>query len=163
MSIVPPLLIGFALIFWVLMLTHAINKDIPNKLLWLFVLLLGGIVGEVIYYFVMYRNESKKNKTTARHTTLTSQNVVVIALCILAILVLLFFISPPNQLKEVPLEKVIKDANNGRIMRIDIRGNKLEVTKTGESKPTLQSHKEEGSSLFEQGLVNKDVQINIRN
>lgn len=41
--------------FWLWMLIHAITKPIPNKALWLVLILLTGIIGSVVYFFVVKR------------------------------------------------------------------------------------------------------------
>ncbi len=45
-----------ALVFWIMMLVHAISKPIDQKPLWIIVLLLFGIVGAIIYYFAVKKN-----------------------------------------------------------------------------------------------------------
>ncbi len=81
-------------------------------------------------------------------------------------LILLFFIAAgfavfnqPDGLQPIAFSQVIKDANEGRIKTITIKGNELEITKKDEDKPAAKSRKEGGSSIYEQGLTNRDVEI----
>jgi heme/copper-type cytochrome/quinol oxidase subunit 2 len=143
------------------MVVHATKNNIPNKPLWLLVLILGGIIGGIVYYFAVYKDMSKNGKNISKRTALITTAII---LLILAVPILLFTAaSPPSNLKMVPLSEVMNDANNGQIERIDVRGDELKITKKGDIKPTEMSRKEKGSSLYEQGLTNKDVQLNIRN
>ncbi|MCW1907936.1 MAG: ATP-dependent zinc metalloprotease FtsH, partial [Candidatus Saccharibacteria bacterium] len=68
----------------------------------------------------------------------------------------------PANLKSVAFSDVIRRANNGEIQQITIRGNDLEVTKKGEDKPSEKSRKEAGSSIYEQGLSNREVSVEIK-
>ncbi len=80
-------------------------------------------------------------------------------LVILALIGLIIFASysKPSNLKEVALSDVVQQANDGEVKKITIKGNDIEVTKKGEDKPTQKSHKEAGSSIYEQGL-NKNIE-----
>ncbi len=51
-----------ALIFWVLMLIHAISKPIKSKAVWILILLIFGIIGAIIYYFAVKREFNKKEE-----------------------------------------------------------------------------------------------------
>ncbi len=52
-----------SIIFWILMLIHAITKPIKTKAVWILILLLFGIIGAIIYYFTVKREFVKKDKT----------------------------------------------------------------------------------------------------
>lgn len=54
--------------------------------------------------------------------------------------------------QEVAFSEVIDRANKGEIKKIQIEGNDLVITPQGEEQPTQTSRKEEGSSIYEQGL-----------
>ena len=75
-----------------------------------------------------------------------------IALLILFGLVIYTAFNQPSQLKEVPFSQVVSDANSNKISKITIKGNQLEITPKGESKPTEKSFKEEDSTIYQQGL-----------
>ena len=85
------------------------------------------------------------------------KNAGFIALLILFGLIIFAAVGQPSNLKETPYSDIIKRANNGEIKRITIKGNDLEITKKGEEKPSEHSRKEAGSSIYEQGLTNRDV------
>jgi heme/copper-type cytochrome/quinol oxidase subunit 2 len=156
-ALLPVILISVPLVWWTLMLLHAAQEDIPNKPLWILVLILGGIVGAVVYYFAVYRDASKQNKGFGGRTILTA------VLILLVIPATIFVAMPPkNRLKEIPLSDVIQQANRDEIKSIRVKGDELEITRYGETVPTERSRKESGSSLYEQGLTSKKVQIHVK-
>lgn len=58
----------------------------------------------------------------------------------------------PTKLKEISISQVLSDANDGKIKQIIIKGNELDITPEGQTKPTEKSYKDAGSSVYEQGL-----------
>lgn len=46
-------IVGF--IIWLLMIIHAASKPIPNKAMWIIIMVLLGPIGAIIYYFVVKR------------------------------------------------------------------------------------------------------------
>lgn len=52
-----------SVVFWIVMLVHAISKPIESKALWILILLLTGIIGAIVYYFAIKRDFDKKIKT----------------------------------------------------------------------------------------------------
>ncbi len=90
------------------------------------------------------------------------KNVGFVALVILIGLVLFAAYNQPEELDSLPFSTVITDANNGDIKRIDVQGNELTITKQGEDKPNATSRKEAGSSIYEQGLTNREVEVNVK-
>lgn len=61
---------------------------------------------------------------------------------------------------EVPFNEVVKQANAGQVQKIEVIGDELKVYKNKDDKePASISRKETGSSIYEQGLTSKDVQI----
>ncbi len=89
------------------------------------------------------------------------KNAVFFALIVLFGLIVFAVYSQPSSLKEVAFSDVINRANEGQIQRIEITGNELKITKNGEDKPSEVSHKEPGSSIYEQGLENRDVEVDV--
>ncbi len=67
----------------------------------------------------------------------------------------------PDELEEVSFSDVVRRANNGEIAKIEVEGNDLKITKKGEDEPTQESRKESGSSIYEQGLENRDVEVAV--
>ncbi len=82
-----------------------------------------------------------------------------VALIILIGLIVFAAYRQPSDLKEVPFNEVINRANEGQIRSITVTGDELTITKKGEDQPSEESRKESGSSIYEQGLTNRDVEI----
>ena len=66
-----------------------------------------------------------------------------------------------EDLQSVAFSDVIRRANNGEISKIEVVGDELKITKSGEEEPSQTSRKESGSSIYEQGLENRDVEVKI--
>ena len=73
------------------------------------------------------------------------------AIVILGVLTVVAIISPHNQLKSVPLSDVVTRANAGKISRLDIQGNEIQVTPKGEDRATETTIKD-NSTIYQQGL-----------
>ena len=69
--------------------------------------------------------------------------------------------SPGPSLDDVAFSDVIRRANNGEISKIVVQGNELKITPKGEENATQKSQKEPGSSIYEQGLENRNVTVTI--
>lgn len=52
-----------SLVFWVVMLIHAIRNDIENKVVWIVVMVIFGIFGALVYYFAEARPFNKRQQT----------------------------------------------------------------------------------------------------
>jgi len=87
------------------------------------------------------------------------KNFGFLALLILFALVIYTAFNQPSQLKEVSFSQVVTEANSGNIQKIQVNGNELLITPKGQSKPTEKSFKEEGSSIYQQGLEQGKVEI----
>lgn len=87
------------------------------------------------------------------------KNIGFIFLLALAGFMIFSAFNRPTDLKEVPFSQVVSEANSGKIKQIVVSGNKLEITPAGQSKPTEKSFKEEGSSIYEQGLKQGSVEL----
>jgi len=66
----------FCFVFWLLMLIHAASKPINDKVVWVVVIALTGIVGALIYYFVVKREFDRLHPTASAPTTPTTPPVV---------------------------------------------------------------------------------------
>ena len=64
-------------------------------------------------------------------------------------------LTPPKNLKEVPLSDVITRANdpNGDIKHISVSGQVLEITLKNQDQPSQTSRKDASGTLYEQGLI----------
>ncbi len=90
------------------------------------------------------------------------KNVGFIALVVLIGLVIFAAYNQPEKLDTIPFSQVITQANGGEIKSIDVENNELKITMQGEEQPSAQSRKEAGSSIYEQGLTNREVEVNIK-
>jgi cell division protease FtsH len=91
------------------------------------------------------------------------KNVGFVALLVLIGLVLFASYGNQPKLQKLPLSEVITHANNGEYKKITITGNeKIEVTKKGEDKPSIESSKETTTNIYDQGLKRdvKDLEVN---
>jgi hypothetical protein len=55
-SLLPLLLVVPLIVFWFVMISHAIKNNIPNKQYWLIILILGSVMGAIVYYFMIYKD-----------------------------------------------------------------------------------------------------------
>ena len=63
---------------------------------------------------------------------------------------------PAKPIKEVPISQVIKDANDGKVAKIEGQGGDLQVTMRGENKPSKRTYIGGGiSSLLREGILNE--------
>ncbi len=94
------------------------------------------------------------------------RNTVFWAMLIVLVLVLWAVYAPQQNLKDVPLSDVIRRANNGEIAKIEIQGNQLSVTPMGDQdkgRPTERAFKEEGTSIYQQGLhLDTKAQVDVK-
>ncbi len=92
----------------------------------------------------------------------TLKNIGFVSIVILVGLIIYAAYNQPSELKEVPFSEVITRANKGEIQEIEVKGNELTITEKGQQEPTQESRKEEGSSIYEQGLENKEVVVSVK-
>ncbi|MBI2588970.1 ATP-dependent zinc metalloprotease FtsH [Candidatus Saccharibacteria bacterium] len=71
---------------------------------------------------------------------------------LLGLIVYAAFNQPSRQLKEISISQVLNEANDGKLKQIIVHGNELQITPQGQSKPSEKAFKDQGSSVFEQGL-----------
>ncbi len=83
------------------------------------------------------------------------------AIIIFALLVGVAFFVPHDNLKDVSISEVIKQANAGKIAVLEIQGDNIKVTPVGSTKATEQSVKQ-SSSIQDQGLkADAPVQLKV--
>lgn len=90
------------------------------------------------------------------------KNAGFIALLVLFGLVTYAAFNQPNPLQSVPFSQVISDANSGKTKQITVKGTDLEITPKGKNEPTQRSIKEEGSSIYEQGLQRGKTTLDVK-
>ncbi|MBI4033625.1 ATP-dependent zinc metalloprotease FtsH [Candidatus Saccharibacteria bacterium] len=90
------------------------------------------------------------------------KNLGFIVLIVLFGLIIWSAFNQPSDLKTVPFSQVVSEANGGKIQKISIEGDELQITRKGETEPTQKSFKEPGSSIFEQGLEQGKTEVAIK-
>jgi cell division protease FtsH len=87
---------------------------------------------------------------------------------VIAVLALILWAAyfPRQDLKDVAFSDIIRQANNGEIAKIEVNGNELLITPFSDldkGHPTERSYKEDGSSIYEQGLhQDTKAQVDIK-
>lgn len=90
------------------------------------------------------------------------KNVGFMALLVLIGLVVFASYGNQSKLEKLALSQVISQANNGEYKKITIIGDeKIEVTKKGQDKPSIESSKETSTNIYDQGLRRdvKDLEV----
>lgn len=87
------------------------------------------------------------------------KNAGFIALIILMGLVVFAAFRQPSRLDQVPFSQFISDANSGKIKSVTIKGSEVDITPKDQSKATKKTFKEEGSTIYEQGLQQGKVEV----
>lgn len=141
------------------MFVHAVKNDIPNKLLWILILVAANLIGGLIYYFAVFQRLKRKNSSELIKRTFILGAVVLVIITFVTLLTLPAV--PVNKVEEIPLNKVVDYSIRREIKRIEIRGDELLITKKGETTPSLRSEKPAGSSLRDHGINLEDVEIMV--
>ena len=90
------------------------------------------------------------------------RNVGFIALVVLFSLIIFAAMSQSATLQPIPISTAINNANAGDYQKIEVSGNELDITKKGDSQPTLKSYKDPNASLKDEGLTNKNVDVSYK-
>jgi cell division protease FtsH len=90
------------------------------------------------------------------------KNFGFLALLVLIGLIIFAAYGQPNTAKEVPFSDVVRQANAGELSKIEVNGDKLDITKKGEDQPTLQSHRDTAVGLKEEGIDTSKVEIDYK-
>ena len=90
------------------------------------------------------------------------KNAGFVAIIILLLLIVVAAYAQPSNLKEVAISDVIRRANSSEsnIEKLEISGNKVSITKKGESKPSETSYKEPNAVLTE-AITNGNVELRV--
>lgn len=88
-----------------------------------------------------------------------AKNAAFVALLVLFGLIIFASYGSQNKLQEVPLSEVVQKANSGEYQKITVNGSNLEITKKGDDKPTLKSHKDPQGTLREEGVDYNKVTV----
>ena len=104
--------------------------------------------------------KSSGNRTPSRKGM---KNFGFLALLALFGLIIWSSFSQGTQKPQMPFNEVIKQANSGQIAKIEVVGDELRIYKNKDDKtPSDISRKEPGSSIYEQGLTNRDLEIAVK-
>ncbi|HEX4774626.1 MAG TPA: ATP-dependent zinc metalloprotease FtsH [Candidatus Saccharimonadales bacterium] len=87
------------------------------------------------------------------------KNAGFIALIVLFGLIIFAAYNQPSNLQKVPITTAVQDANSGKYSKINLNGNELDITKKGDSKPTLKTFLEQNATLKDEGFNFSKVQI----
>jgi cell division protease FtsH len=87
------------------------------------------------------------------------KNAGFVALIILFGLIIYASLHQQSTLKDVPFSQAISEANSGKIDKITVKGNELSITPKGQNHATERAFKEEGSSIYQQGLQQGKVTL----
>lgn len=90
------------------------------------------------------------------------KNAGFVALVILVVLVIIAGFNQPSTLKDIPLTQAINDANAGKYSKMIVAGNEVDITKKGDSTPTLRTFTDPNASLKDEGLNYTKVQITYK-
>lgn len=100
----------------------------------------------------MDRKFPPKRSGPGANRSRTLKNVIFVALLVLIGLVILAATNQTGSLKEVPLSQAVQQANAGNYREIVVNGNELDITKKGESTPSLRTYSEPNASLKDEGF-----------
>ncbi|HWB38699.1 MAG TPA: ATP-dependent zinc metalloprotease FtsH [Candidatus Saccharimonadales bacterium] len=87
------------------------------------------------------------------------KNAGFIALLIFFGLIVIAAFNQPSTTKKIPITTAVKQANAGDYSKISVNGNELDITKKGESHPTLRSYLEPNATLKDEGFNYAKVEI----
>jgi cell division protease FtsH len=91
------------------------------------------------------------------------KNISFFAALVLIGLIVFAANSQPKDIESIPINQVITQANEGEIARLEIAGSDIKIfDNEDDEQPSATSRKEPGSSIYEQGLTNKDVRVDIK-
>ncbi len=91
--------------------------------------------------------------------------IFVILLMFFGFVAISSYTTPTDKLESVALSEIIRRANEGEIKEIELIGDELKVTEKGSDKATIESLKEDSSTLYEQGLErnekNQELKVTV--
>jgi flagellar basal body-associated protein FliL len=62
LALVPIVIIGFPLIFWCMMLYHALVVNKKDKIVWILLILFFTLLGSIAYFFLIYRSSKEAKR-----------------------------------------------------------------------------------------------------
>jgi cell division protease FtsH len=108
------------------------------------------------------KNSPGSNKRGPGSNRRGMKNAGFIALLILVGLVIFAAYSQPTNTKTIPLTDAVSQSNKGQYSKIVVSGNELDITKKGETVPTVKTYSDPNSSLQDQGFDYSKVGISYK-
>ncbi|HLC91660.1 MAG TPA: ATP-dependent zinc metalloprotease FtsH [Candidatus Saccharimonadales bacterium] len=105
-----------------------------------------------------FRNKQKPSGNGRKNF----KNIGFLAIMALIGLIIFAAYSQPSTLTQVPFSQVVNQANSGQIKEISIQGQNLQITKKGDNAPSQKSYMQSVSSIYQQGLTNRDVVVSVK-
>ncbi len=90
------------------------------------------------------------------------KNIGFVIILVLLVLIVMATYAQPSALKTIPLTQAISDSNAGQYSTITVNGNELDITKKGQTTPTLKTYSDPNSSLKSEGFNYNKVTINYK-
>jgi cell division protease FtsH len=87
------------------------------------------------------------------------KNAGFIALIVVFGLIIFAAYNQPSNLQKIPITTAVANANAGMYQKINVNGSELDITKKGESHPSLKTYLEENATLRGEGFNFSKVQI----
>lgn len=110
----------------------------------------------------MDKKSFKPNMRGGRPKGSMLKNIAFVLLLVLVGLAIWGGSSQGSKPAEMPFSEVIRQANAGEIQKIEVSGEEIKVYKNKDDKePSSVSRKEAGSSVYEQGLTNENVLVQV--
>jgi cell division protease FtsH len=108
----------------------------------------------------MDKKPFKGSGTSGKPSRRGWKNFGFVAILILIGVVVYAAYNQPSNLKEIPFSQVVSDANSGKFSKIVVQGtSKLTITEQGKQDASLSSRKDPTSSLKDEGVDSKKVEI----
>jgi|GEM_PF-2061156 len=160
-TLLPVVVVGGFFFLWIAMLIHEITHNVQNKMLWVILLIVANVISAPFYYFLVYRKVAKAKDRQLLRSVAIIGSIVIIAVALVASFARTNK-DAASDLKDISFSKVVDYNLKGEIKRIEIKGDELIITKKGDTKPSLRSHKPQGTSLYDHGIDSRTVEINVR-
>jgi cell division protease FtsH len=92
------------------------------------------------------------------------KNIGFIVLLFIFASIFWFTYNQPEKLSEKSYNDVITRANKGEIAKLEVVGDTIKVTKSGESKPSEKTRMQSGENLYDTtgGLINRNVEVTFK-
>lgn len=107
----------------------------------------------------MDKNPPTPNRPKSSSSRFGMKNAGFIALIILFLLVLYTAFNQPSKLQTIPITTAVEQANKGEFSTMKISGNEVQITKKGDTNPTLKTYIEPNATLKDEGLDYSKVQV----